>query len=60
MTNICKMDLKGKKETKVVDINGYTTSINIQDDWIYYPDQDDKGNVQMFRIKTNGSNKQSL
>ena len=57
---IYKMDLKGKKETKVVDINGYTTSINIQDDWIYYPDQDDKGNVQMFRIKTNGSNKQSL
>lgn len=57
---IYKMDLKGKKETKVVDVNGYTTSINIQNDWIYYPDQDKSGNVQMFRIKTDGSDKQGL
>lgn len=59
-TAIYKMDLKGKKEEKLVDIKGYATSINIQNDWIYYPDQDDEGNVQMFRIKTNGDNKQSL
>lgn len=57
---IYKMDLKGKKETKIVDVKGYTTSINIQGDWIYYPDQDDNGNVQMFKIKTNGDKKQSL
>lgn len=57
---IYKMDLKGKKEEKIVAIKGYATSINIQNEWIYYPDQDDEGNVQMFRIKTNGDNKQSL
>ncbi len=57
---IYKMDLKGKKETKITDIKGYTTSINVQGNWIYYPDQDDIGDVQMFRIKTNGDNKQSL
>lgn len=59
-TAIYKMDLKGKKEEKLVDIKGYTTSININNDWIYYPDKDEQGNVQMFRIKTNGDNKQSL
>lgn len=57
---IYKMDLKGKKETKITDIKGYTTSINVQGDWIYYPDQDDNGNVQMFRIKIDGDKKQSL
>lgn len=57
---IYKMDLKGKNETKIVDIKGYATSINIHNNWIYYPDQDNSGNVQMFRIKTNGEDKQSL
>lgn len=57
---IYKMNLKGENETKIVDIKGYFTSINIHDNWIYYPDQDDNGNVQMFRIKTNGDSKQSL
>lgn len=57
---IYKMDLKGKNETKIVDIKGYTTNINIHNNWIYYPDQDDIGDVQMFRIKTNGDDKQSL
>lgn len=59
-TSIYKMDLKGKKEEKLVDIKGYATSINIQNEWIYYPDQDDEGNVQMFRIKINGDDKQNL
>lgn len=54
---IFKMDLKGKKETKIVDIKGYTTKININDNWLYYPDEDDNGNVQMYRIKTNGKGK---
>ena len=57
---IYKLDLKGKNETKIVDIEGYSTNINLHDDWIYYPDEDENGDVQMFRIKTNGKDKQNL
>ncbi len=57
---ICKIDLKSKEETKIVDVQGYSTKINLQDNWIYYPDEDENGDVQMFRIKTNGEDKQNL
>lgn len=55
-----KMDLNGKNETKIVDINGYVTKININNNWIYYPDEDNNNEVKIFRIKTNGTNKQEL
>lgn len=57
---IYKMNLNGKSETKVVDIKGYITNINVHDNWIYYPDENDDGDVQMFRIKVNGENKEEL
>lgn len=57
---IYKINLKEGKETKVVDVNGYVTYLNIIDNWIYYPDVDENGNDAMFRIKTNGTEKQNL
>jgi len=57
---IYKMDLKGKKETKVVDINGYATNINLHNDYVYYPDQNENGDIQIYRIKTNGKNKEGI
>lgn len=56
---ICKMNLR-KEETKIVDVKGFVTYINIIDDWIYYPDVNDEGNDEMLRIKTNGENKETL
>ena len=57
---IYKMNLKDGKEAKIIDVNGYVTYINIIDNWIYYPDVNNEGNDEMFRIKTNGEDKQSL
>lgn len=57
---IYKINLKDGKETKVIDVNGYATYLNIIDNWIYYPDVNDEGNDEMFRIKTNGEGKESL
>ena len=54
------MNLKKKEENKVIDVKGYVTYINIIDNWIYYPDLNEQGNDEMFRIKTNGEEKQSL
>ena len=54
------MNLKDGKEAKIIDVNGYVTYINIIDNWIYYPDVNNEGNDEMFRIKTNGEDKQSL
>lgn len=52
--------LNGKDESKIVDIQGFSTMININDGWIYYTDQNDNGDSQMFRIKTDGKEKQCL
>ncbi len=57
---IYKIDLKQMNETKIVDINGYSTYINVYKNWIYYPDQNDNGDIQMFKVKTNGENKQNM
>ncbi|MBQ3145199.1 MAG: DUF5050 domain-containing protein [Clostridia bacterium] len=57
---IHKMNLKDVEEKKVVDVDGYVTYINIVDNWIYYPDVNNNGNDGMYRIKTNGKEKQEL
>lgn len=58
--SIYSIKLNGKDETKIIDLNGYYTLINIQDKWIYYTDINDNGDSEMFRIKINGKDKQSL
>ena len=57
---IYKIDLNGKNETKITDIVGYVTKINVNNNWIYYPDENNNNEVKIYRIKTNGTNKQEL
>ena len=57
---IYKIDLKTKKESKIVDLNGFTTKINVMDKYIYYPDINDNGDVEVYRVKTNGKNKEVI
>lgn len=58
--SIYSMKINGKDETKIVDIKGDSTIINVHGDWVYYTDQNDNGDSDMFRIKTNGKDKQSI
>lgn len=58
--SIYSIKLNGKDENKIVDIQGFSTMLNINDGWIYYTDQNENGDSQMFRIKTEGKEKQSL
>jgi len=57
---IYKKNLKSGEETKVVDLNGHATYINIIDNWIYYPDINEIGNEEIYRIKINGEDKEGL
>lgn len=57
---IYSLTTNGKEENKIADIQGYSTLINIHDNWIYYTDINDNGDSQLFRLKTNGEDKQSL
>lgn len=57
---IYSIKLNGKDEDKIVEIQAYSTIMNIHDKWIYYTDQDDNGQSQMFRVKINGEEKQGL
>ena len=59
-SEIHKINLNSKEGKKIVDVNGYTTYINIIDNWIFYTDVNSEGNNEMFRIKTNGTEKQNL
>lgn len=58
--SIYSMKINGKDETKIVDIQGDSTIINVHDGWVYYTDQNDNGDSDMFRIKVNGKDKQSI
>lgn len=58
--SIYKINLKGKKEEKIVELNAYSTSINVYDSYIYYMDIDDLQNTRIYRIKTNGTEKEQL
>lgn len=58
--SIYSMKINGKDETKIVDIQGASTIINVHDGWVYYTDQNDNGDSDMFRIKVNGKDKQSI
>ncbi len=57
---IYSIKLNGKDEKKIVNIQGYSTIMNIHSSWIYYTDQNDNGDSEMYRIKTNGKDKQNL
>lgn len=57
---IYTIKLNGKDEKKIVEIKGFSTLLNIHDEWIYYTDLNENSDSEMFRIKTNGKNKQSL
>ena len=51
---------KLKKEEKIVELNAYSTSINVYDSYVYYMDIDDLQNTRIYRIKTNGTEKEQL
>lgn len=57
---IYKMNINKTNHIEITEIKGYYTYINILDNWIYYPDVNDEGNDEMFRIETNGEDKESL
>lgn len=60
MYSIYSMKLNGKDENKIVDINGYKTSINILDGYIYYQDKNESEDSTLYRIKTKGGEKQEI
>ena len=58
---IYKLELNGKSETKIIDVKGYSTKINVNGNSIYYPDTDESGILQVFTINKNGKgNKETL
>lgn len=58
--SIYKIELDGKNEEKIIDLNANATIININKNYIYYLDNNDNNQMQTYRIKTNGSDKQKL
>lgn len=51
---IYTIGLKNKKEKKIVNINGFSTNININGKWIYYPDENENGDFKIFKIRADG------
>lgn len=60
ITGIYKIGLNGKSEIKLVDLEGFTTKININNNYIYYPDLNDNGEIQMYRVKLNGKTEKEI
>jgi len=56
---IYSIKLNGEDRNKIVNLQDELTMINLNKGWIYYIDQNDNGS-QMYRIKTNGKDKQSI
>ncbi len=58
---IYKIGFKKNEETKLIDIEGFITKINVNNNYIYYPDLNEDGEIQMCRVKLNGEmNKEVL
>ena len=51
---IYSIKLNGKDETKITEVNTYSNAINIVDKFMYYLNENEEGNVQVYRIRTNG------
>ena len=60
VSSIYSLTKNGKEENEIIEIQGYSTLINIHENWIYYTDINDNGDSQLFRIKTNAKDRQSL
>ncbi len=59
---ICSSDLKGKKSKAIVTLEATRTKINVVNNVIYYLDnsKDDSQIYQMYRVKTNGGQVNSI
>ena len=52
--------LNGKDETKITEVNTYSNAINIVDKFMYYLNENEEGNVQVYRIRTNGQDNKAM
>ena len=52
--------LNGKNETKIVEVSTYSNAINIVDKFMYYLNENEEGNVQVYRIRTNGQDNKAM
>ena len=50
----------GKNETKITEVNTYSNAINIVEKYMYYLDENEDGNIQVYKIKINGQDKQAM
>ena len=57
---IYSIKLNGKNETKITEVNTYSNAINIVEKYMYYLDENEDGNIQVYKIKINGQDKQAM
>ena len=57
---IYSIKLNGKNETKITEVNTYSNAISIVEKYMYYLDENEDGNIQVYKIKINGQDKQAM
>ena len=57
---IYSIKLNGKNETKITEVNTYSNAINIVEKYMYYLDENEDGNIQVYKKKINGQDKQAM
>ena len=58
--SIYSMKLDGKDEIKITEIKEINIIMNVHGKWMYYTDEKDNGDSQMFKVRTNGNDKKEL